>query len=181
MIRRSIPTRYGKALFRSKLEADWARAFDALGIQWRYEPEGRYFGDVFYLLDFHLPQVDQWVEVKGQWRPEDVRRALAFCSHHPRRPNADNRRPVPSLVYCGPDGAFHGWPALTEEVTFQDFLLDHVLQLVIVACPSCRAVQFAAENGSWGCLACGAADEWTLVPLHYRRLDTWPMAHRRAA
>jgi hypothetical protein len=52
--RRSIPTRYKKILFRSKLEADWARAFDALGVEWQYEVEGRYFGDVFYLPDFYL-------------------------------------------------------------------------------------------------------------------------------
>jgi hypothetical protein len=42
--RRSIPTRHKGIRFRSKLEADWAITFDALGIIWQYEREGRYYG-----------------------------------------------------------------------------------------------------------------------------------------
>ena len=41
MIDRTIeatPTRYAGVLFRSALEAKWARFFDAIGIEWQYEP-----------------------------------------------------------------------------------------------------------------------------------------------
>ena len=43
-------------LFRSRLEARWAVFFDALGIQWEYEPEGIVLSDgTHYLPDFYLP------------------------------------------------------------------------------------------------------------------------------
>lgn len=34
----SIPTEYAGVLFRSKLEATWARFFDVIGLRWEYEP-----------------------------------------------------------------------------------------------------------------------------------------------
>ncbi len=37
---RPIETKYKGCRFRSRLEARWAVFFDALGIKWRYEPEG---------------------------------------------------------------------------------------------------------------------------------------------
>lgn len=62
---RAIPTRYKGILFRSKLEADWAITLDELGIEWEYEREGRYWGEVYYAPDFWLPDTQQWLEVKG--------------------------------------------------------------------------------------------------------------------
>jgi hypothetical protein len=32
------PTEYAGVLFRSKLEATWARFFDVIGLEWKYEP-----------------------------------------------------------------------------------------------------------------------------------------------
>lgn len=63
--RLSIPTEYSGVLFRSKLEADWACQFDAMGIAWEFEPRGIRVGKTFYLPDFWLPRSRQWVEVKG--------------------------------------------------------------------------------------------------------------------
>jgi len=63
---RSIATVYNGVRYRSKLEADWARAFDAAGIRHAYEPEGWAFGgDLCYLPDFYLPELRTIVEVKG--------------------------------------------------------------------------------------------------------------------
>jgi len=60
-----IPTSYHHHLFRSRLEARWAVYFDALGIRWQYEPEGYRFQDgTCYLVDFWLPQVKMFAEVK---------------------------------------------------------------------------------------------------------------------
>jgi len=51
-----IQTRYNGYHFRSRLEARWAVFFDALGIDYEYEPEGFDLGDgVCYLPDFWLP------------------------------------------------------------------------------------------------------------------------------
>lgn len=63
----AIPTRYAGYHFRSRLEARWAVFFDALKLEWQYEPEGFIIGigQRPYLPDFRLPKLNLWVEVKG--------------------------------------------------------------------------------------------------------------------
>jgi hypothetical protein len=65
-----IETEYAGCRFRSRLEARWAVAFDALGERWLYEPQGFNLRTphglpVQYLPDFYLPERQVWVEVKG--------------------------------------------------------------------------------------------------------------------
>lgn len=65
-----IETYYNGYRFRSRLEARWAVFFDAMGIEYDYEPEGfeRLFEDgskIMYLPDFYLPTCDLFAEVKG--------------------------------------------------------------------------------------------------------------------
>lgn len=67
---RAIETRYAGHRFRSRLEARWAVFFDALRIEWEYEPQGFVIGDGTgatrnYLPDFRLTATGTWVEVKG--------------------------------------------------------------------------------------------------------------------
>ena len=60
----AIETRYKGYRFRSRLEARWAVFFDALGVEWQYEPQPFRLGDgTGYLPDFCL-EGDTWVEVK---------------------------------------------------------------------------------------------------------------------
>jgi len=62
---KSIQTYFRGYKFRSRLEARWAVYFDALGIEWEYEPEGFDLGDAgWYLPDFYLPELDAWIEIK---------------------------------------------------------------------------------------------------------------------
>lgn len=70
-----IETRYAGCRFRSRLEARWARFFDALGIKWLYEPQGFEVGEKGrpYLPDFQLPDLNAWVEVKGHRDELDLR------------------------------------------------------------------------------------------------------------
>lgn len=84
---KAIQTRYKGYHFRSRLEARWAVFFDALGLQWEYEPEGFDLGDgMLYLPDFrvHYPGEDRrwlWFEVKGdplEVTPDEWRRMLVF-------------------------------------------------------------------------------------------------------
>lgn len=49
---RAIDTEYKGYRFRSRLEARWAVFFDAMGIEYVYEPEGYTDGQVKYLPDF---------------------------------------------------------------------------------------------------------------------------------
>lgn len=64
----AIPTHYAGCYFRSRLEARWAVFFDALGIEWEYEPEGFATSIGNYLPDFRIRVPDDgypyWFEVK---------------------------------------------------------------------------------------------------------------------
>jgi hypothetical protein len=63
-MREGIPTEYKHYRFRSRLEAMWARFFDLLGWEWKYEP----FDYDGYIPDFVLllPRGDVLVEVKPE-------------------------------------------------------------------------------------------------------------------
>ena len=61
----AIQTEYNGYLFRSRLEARWAVFFDAMGIEYEYEPEGIVLSDgTQYLPDFYLPDFRCYFEVK---------------------------------------------------------------------------------------------------------------------
>lgn len=72
---KAIETRYGGCRFRSRLEARWAVFFDALGIEWEYEPQGfevTGWDQTFrYLPDFYLPKASagRWEAYSGQEPP----------------------------------------------------------------------------------------------------------------
>jgi hypothetical protein len=69
-----IQTRYKGYHFRSRLEARWAVFFDALALEWEYEPQGFELSSGLYLPDFKVSYPDQkncWFECKGAL--EDVR------------------------------------------------------------------------------------------------------------
>ena len=61
---KAIETRYKGYRFRSRLEARWAVFFDALNVDWQYEPEGYQLASGWYLPDFYLPDMRLWVEIK---------------------------------------------------------------------------------------------------------------------
>lgn len=63
----AIETEFRGVKFRSRTETRWAMVFDALGIEWLYEPEGFELPDVGrYVPDFYLPGIGCWFEVKGE-------------------------------------------------------------------------------------------------------------------
>ena len=66
---KAIETVYNGYRFRSRLEARWAVFFDAMGIEYQYEPEGYTLKDgTRYLPDFYLPKAETHVEVKPNIR-----------------------------------------------------------------------------------------------------------------
>lgn len=73
---KAIETRYSGCHFRSRLEARYAVLFDSLNIKWEYEPEGYNLDGIWYLPDFWLPEMQYWVEIKGE-KPtqEEIRKA----------------------------------------------------------------------------------------------------------
>lgn len=81
---KAIETEYKGHLMRSRLEARWAVFFDALGINWLYEPQGFELpSGERYLPDFQLPDHDMWVEVKGSEElVRDDEAKLAEAAHN---------------------------------------------------------------------------------------------------
>jgi hypothetical protein len=83
---KAIETRYKGYNFRSRLEARWAVFFDALGIEWEYEPEGFELPDgTRYLPDFWLKRECVWVEIKGQ-APTHTEKNACFLLAQESRP-----------------------------------------------------------------------------------------------
>jgi hypothetical protein len=70
-----IQTKYKGYRFRSRLEARWAVFFDALDLEWIYEPEGFKLEDgTYYLPDFKVLtpyQFSHWYEIKPRGVTED--------------------------------------------------------------------------------------------------------------
>lgn len=69
---KAITTVYRGYKFRSRLEARWAVFFDALGVEWEYEPEGFILEDgTPYLPDFYTPFFGggAYFEVKRMYEP----------------------------------------------------------------------------------------------------------------
>ena len=86
-----IETFYNGYRFRSRLEARWAVFFDALGVEYDYEPEGFDLGNgLYYLPDFKIKcwgtrgeindkPFDLWIEVKGEMTQEDADKIYEFA------------------------------------------------------------------------------------------------------
>lgn len=88
---KAIETYYNGRRFRSRLEARWAVFFDALGVEYEYEPEGfRLPSGATYLPDFKVKcygdrgscdleePFDLYIEVKGKMTQYDADRILEF-------------------------------------------------------------------------------------------------------
>jgi hypothetical protein len=69
---------YNGHRFRSSWEVRVARALDALGIKWEYEPKRFHFGDQTYRPDFYLPDEDVYWEVKGYFTSRAQRAVRLF-------------------------------------------------------------------------------------------------------
>jgi len=115
---RAIETTYNGYHFRSRLEARWAVFFDALGIEFWYEPEGYEFDGVRYLPDFYLPQVGMLAEVKPErLTASERRKAEGLCMHL-------NKHII--MLVGPPDFKVYDclWKWADEEILPDDVLLD---------------------------------------------------------
>jgi hypothetical protein len=85
---KAIPTFYADTWFRSRLEARWAVFFDQLNMRWHYETQGYVVGPrLNYLPDFYLPDVETYVEVKGD--VQEIRKDFLTLEHFARTKRAD--------------------------------------------------------------------------------------------
>lgn len=141
---KAIETEYKGFRFRSRLEARWAVFFDALGIEYLYEPEGYKLSDgTAYLPDFYLPESDTFFEVKGVLTSKDAHKIQQF------------REDMKKSVVIGYDvlkfDATDLWNEGEYEFAGQD-------SSVLARCKVCGKPFFMGMNGSFRCRCCGAYD-----------------------
>lgn len=77
---------YKQYVFRSLFELRTAKALDALGIPWEYEPKRFDFGSFTYAPDFYLPEDGCFWEVKGWYGPDSQRKVETFRRELPTIP-----------------------------------------------------------------------------------------------
>lgn len=96
---KAIETHYAGCRFRSRLEARWGVFFDAMGIEWHYEPQGYVIDGTPYLPDFWLANLGCWAEVKGTFDVKGFNLvAAAACTGLPAKYTATPAgAPVPRL------------------------------------------------------------------------------------
>ena len=134
-----IPTVYSGIHFRSKLEAQWAKFFDAMEIKWIYEPEGYQLSDgTWYLPDFYLPDSKQWFEVKGVMSDKDMNKISLLAKDS-----------LKDVVVGLPGGEFYMYSS--EDNFFHD-------PVYINECSECGKKSFMNSNGSYQCQCCGEYD-----------------------
>lgn len=142
-----IPTIYSGIHFRSKLEAQWAKFFDAMKIKWIYEPEGYQLSDgTWYLPDFYLPDSKQWFEVKGVMSDKDMNKISLLAKDS-----------LKDVVVGLPGGEFYMYSA--GDVFFDDtVVLMTKRETYINECSECGKKSFMNSNGSYRCQCCGEYD-----------------------
>lgn len=181
---RAIPTRYRRTLYRSKLEADWARTLDALHIAYEYEGEGAYFGDVFYCPDFWLPRSRQWIEVKGRMGNDSAAKIDALITRSEPRLYVDDNDDLP-LILCLSHGAFHGFPRTAPAATARSWeaLSEHAAYARLNRCGSCTGWWFSREEGAGRCQCCGAENQggWHVASTTESPMAGWPLAPHNAS
>lgn len=185
---RAIETRYAGHLFRSRLEARWAVFFDALSIEWQYEPQGFVIHDMGdeqrpYLPDFFLPRQRIWVEVKGAAERAEFGLYAAACdawsaSHLPHvTDDADKRLgsgllvlgevPKPGIRWAHPMFRHHKG----VNISYGEWRKDWE------GSPARFEVLPLSSGIGTGSTYISSSNEWDAIPLHgfaCGGMQTWP-------
>lgn len=116
---RAVETKWHGCRFRSKLEARWAVVFEAMGLEWRYEPGGFVLGRVWYEPDFIVSGLDgrgsgwTFVEVKGSMDERSRRKVELLAGSWPvyvvgNMPYGKDALQMQFDAWCD-DDAFHSF------------------------------------------------------------------------
>lgn len=142
-----IQTRYRGYRFRSRLEARWAVAFDAMGLRWEYEPEGFVLpSGKHYLPDFRVTLHNGafiWFEVKPEGGRSPEFEAFMGASTVLARGVVLHDIPDPELVaddIFASGSEYECWFTAGDEPASSDYGYR------FCACPNCGAVGFEFEG-----------------------------------
>lgn len=74
---------YKNICMRSSWEVKYAKYLDENNIKWEYEPKRFYCGNISYLPDFYLPEKDLYIEIKGFFNSNGLKRFKEFKKYYP--------------------------------------------------------------------------------------------------
>lgn len=149
---KAIQTLYNGTLFRSKLEASYAKTFDSLGIKWSYEVNGYDLGNTRYLPDFWLSNSNTFFEVKGPVTPgADKAEALAKAVE-------DDWFDPTTMVIIGNELGELKIPGEDDDVRLQK-------------CAMCKMYCFVSVSRSYACRNCGTHDGDHHIEEWYDRIE----------
>jgi hypothetical protein len=75
--------KYKNIYFHSSWEKKYAKYLDKNKIEWLYESKYFDLGNCTYTPDFYLPKTDEYIEIKGWWRPEAKKKFNLFKKLYP--------------------------------------------------------------------------------------------------
>ncbi len=82
-----VPTgkyiKYKNIWFRSSWEVKYACYLDSNKVKWLYESKCFDLGSTTYTPDFYLPKTDEYIEIKGLWRPIARKKIKIFKQYYP--------------------------------------------------------------------------------------------------
>lgn len=130
-----IETLYKGHRMRSRLEARWSVFFDALGLRWRYEPEGFELPGGKYLPDFWVDGIG-WIEIKPTEPTTEERIRIAALAEGTGKPGFILGGTIPRSDM----GYLEGGQA--EDLTVEAFFStgSHDWGYWFCICPQCEKV-----------------------------------------
>ena len=155
---KAIETEYNGYRFRSRAEARWAIAFEHLGIEYMYEPEGYQLSDgTKYLPDFYLPESKTYFEVKGVMTGKDMHKITQLQKDL----GVNIAIGYPDLTFQASDNWAENYYQINE-CKEESWLMK---------CRECGKYFFTGDLGTWMCQCCGYYDgdntaEWVCAGDH---------------
>jgi hypothetical protein len=176
MTTHAIETQYAGHVFRSRLEARWAAAFDLAGWSWTYEP----IDCDFYVPDYTLHGER---EVLAEVRPATTYDELLEHAERVERGLSEGCWRGDYLVVgarVGWERSDHCFPGLGVLGEYGDAGWDAAPALWH-RCTACGALAFHHEDGSWMSRPCGCYDGAAFLGCVglTEISEAWGEAHRR--
>ena len=142
---KAIETLYNGVLFRSRLEARYAKLLDSYNIKWAYEVEGYEYNNIRYLPDFYLPDTNILLEVKG-----------------PSIPGIEKPTNLRKLIESGINADLDWWNPevliLVGDAMGEVTIAGSSERAPLSKCRKCKKYFFLGESHSFQCRLCGEYD-----------------------
>ena len=154
-----IKTTYKGIEMRSKLESRIALFLDALNIKWEYEPKTFLLSNGHpYKPDFYLPELKQWIEVKGDIKDHNKEFSMRFVEENKTELILISNEkafffynwfiPIQDAGYYHGDSFKYTGEGEEDAVCCDD-------NLFVGLCSNCGKYFYCGNLGSYHCRACG--------------------------